>query len=662
MMKLERLILQNFKCFGPNPETIWLDPALTTFIGGNGSGKTAALLALQRMFGTNLGRTVVRHDFHVSPSELDQPPRARSLAVDYIFAFPELSIDGTPDSAVPSFFHHMTADENGKLKCRLRLEATWTDDGSAEGIIEHRSIAVKTMEQTFTEDDAIDLRGSDRARIKMIYVPALRDGASQVNNFLRSPLWRAMRWSKTLREVVSRAGSELNSAFISEPGIDRIANATMRHWQDLYSGGTYATPKLAPVDIRFGEFIRKVGFLFQPDHEGAERSLEELSDGQRSLFHLSMTASILDVESSVVRDQDSSSFDLDNLALPALTIIGIEEPENNLAPFYLSRIVRQIQALTSDSHAQAIISSHSASILARVKPEQIRHFRTNVGQQSSCVRSILLPPAAEEASKYIREAVRAYPELYFASFVILGEGASEEVVIPRLAEALEIPIDRSFVAVVPLGGRHVRHLWRLLYSLEIPHATLLDLDLGRAGGGWGRIATTCSELVANGTDPLALVPEAQTDQSARETLAAISSYPTDISKLNSWCRRLQNFGVYFCSPLDLDMSMLMAYQDNYQSLEAGWTGPASIGDASAAVLGSEGDPTVYADTWDNMFRWYRYLFLGRGKPHTHVRVLATTDEKILAANVPSELRTLLNHVNEVVFTKPAAPAKAVEKE
>jgi hypothetical protein len=31
--------------------------------------------------------------------------------------------------------------------------------------------------------------------------------------------------------------------------------------------------------------------------------------------------------------------------------------------------------------------------------------------------------------------VRTYPELYFARFAVLGEGASEEVVLPRWVDA-----------------------------------------------------------------------------------------------------------------------------------------------------------------------------------------------------------------------------------
>ena len=146
-----------------------------------------------------------------------------------------------------------------------------------------------------------------------------------------------------------------------------------------------------------------------------------------------------------------------------------------------------------------MVSSHSASILARVDPGQVRHFRLEPADRTARVRR---DPAAcrpgGSAAKFIREAVRTYPELYFARFAVLGEGASEEVVLPRLAEALDLDVDRSFVAIVPLGGRHVNHLWRLLSDLEIPYATLLDLDWGRDGGGWGRIKTTCAQLLAVG--------------------------------------------------------------------------------------------------------------------------------------------------------------------
>ena len=74
-----------------------------------------------------------------------------------------------------------------------------------------------------------------------------------------------------------------------------------------------------------------------------------------------------------------------------------------------------------------------------------------------------------DVAKFVRGAMLVFPELYFARFVILVEGNSERVVLPRLAEAEGIILDPSFVAVVPLGGRHVQHFWRLLNGLAEFH-------------------------------------------------------------------------------------------------------------------------------------------------------------------------------------------------
>ena len=129
--------------------------------------------------------------------------------------------------------------------------------------------------------------------------------------------------------------------------------------------------------------------------------------------------------------------------------------------------------------------------------EQIRHFRqkTNDGRRYSVVNKILLPPKKSECDyKYINQAILAHPELYFSKIVVLGEGASEEIVIPQLASKMGVDLDPSFVAVVKLGGRHVNHMWRLLDNLAIPYITLLDLDLGRDGGGLSRLENIINRL------------------------------------------------------------------------------------------------------------------------------------------------------------------------
>lgn len=638
-MYVERVHLTNFRCFGREGTQVELDPQLCAFVGANGSGKTALMQALLRMFGVSADqRRVRRRDFHV-PADESEPSLERTLTVEVVLAFPELSSPGADDAAVPEFFQQMAASEDGDLKCRIRLSAVLTEDGTAEGAIEQKIQVIRTLSVP-TDADISDLKAPDRARIQMIYVPASRDATSQVSAFLKGRLWRAVNWSAGMRTAYSEASTTLNKAFADEPAVSMVEAVVTRRWTEIHTAGTDSKPLFRTIDSRFEEFVKGVAVAFEPDEAGRQRSIDELSDGQRSLFHLALTAATLEIEAQVAADPAAHGFLEDGIATPALTIIAIEEPENNLAPFYLSRIVRQVSDLTAGGKAQALLSSHSASILARVAPPQVRHFRLE--DRLAIVRPITLPAGEEDAAKYVREAVHAYPELYFAKFVILGEGASEEVILPRLAGALGCDIDRSFVAVVPLGGRHVNHLWKLLNDLAIPHATLVDLDFGRAGGGWGRIKYVCGQLVSVGVPPAAIWSAPKAD--IKHSLAEFDSWRSELADMASWLGMLERHGVFFSQPLDIDYAMLQAFPSAYRQAPEGGKGPSAKGEPREAVLGEDGDQSRYDDSHDDDLRWYRYLFLGRGKPSTHVRALAQLDDAKLAARMPAPLRAIVQKV------------------
>ncbi|EBX4204617.1 ATP-dependent endonuclease, partial [Salmonella enterica subsp. enterica serovar Oakland] len=88
-MLIESVKLTNFRSFGPDGQKITLDHKLTTLIGANGTGKTAVLQALQRLFGvTSEQRLISRQDFHIPTSETHAPD-IRTLSLEAIIAFPE---------------------------------------------------------------------------------------------------------------------------------------------------------------------------------------------------------------------------------------------------------------------------------------------------------------------------------------------------------------------------------------------------------------------------------------------------------------------------------------------------------------------------------------------------------------------------------------------
>ena len=284
-MFLESIKLSNFRCFGSTPQNIGLEDSITAFVGANGAGKTAVMLALLRLFGvTSDHRRVRRQDFHVPFNETNAPA-SRSLSIEAILAFPELET-GDPQAAstVPEFFQQMAADKDGKLKCRLRMEATWTDDGSLEGIIQENYFAIRTLSDEYKKEECSDLKPIDRSRVQVIYVPATRDGSSQVSSFLKGRLWRAITWSENVRSALKGSGDSLNEAFEDEPGIDLIEKAIKQRWAEVNSAGTDTEARLRPIDLRFEEFVRKVEVIFMPDEAGRPRGITELSDGQRSLL------------------------------------------------------------------------------------------------------------------------------------------------------------------------------------------------------------------------------------------------------------------------------------------------------------------------------------------------------------------------------------------
>lgn len=261
-----------------------------------------------------------------------------------------------------------------------------------------------------------------------------------------------------------------------------------------------------------------------------------------------------------------------------------------------------------------------------------------------------MPTGVDEAAKFVRGAVLAYPELYFARFVLLVEGDSERIVLPRLAEALDLLIDPAFVAIVPLGGRHVQHFWRLLKHLGIPHATLLDLDLGRDGGGFGRVKTVIEKLIEFGV-PEAKLLKIDGGVLSDARLATMHTWqdPEDRKILQGWVDCLKPHGVYFSAPLDLDLAMLEAFPEAYEAIIPKGGGPKMAADKAAeVVLGTAGPGlTLYTGPfkdYPDLLPAYRYHFLTRSKPATHLAALTHIKPKALREDMPSVLAEVLKHI------------------
>ena len=691
-MKVKSVSLRNFRCFGSDLVTVDFSEDLTALIGGNGVGKTAVLAALTRIFGTTQSlRTIQKSDFHLPPGVAADERDQADLSIVIDLTFPELSASDETSHTVPSAFNHMVIESpDGDPLARIRLDATWSDDGTSEGHVEQQLNWVLASDEDEAEDQLRRLSPHERGLIQVQYIPANRDPAPEIRGAARSRIGRLLRaasWQESTLDTVREASTEIGEAISSEHAVQLINGFLQERWNELRDSGEVPSARLNFAGAGLEEIVRAFGVGFQTDGQPDEIDISRLSEGQLSLFYLALVAAVFDIERQVAvekheaalandtesevgeaesEEQDSQgsevepgpAFNYKRLSAPALTIFAIEEPENHLAPHYLARIVGLLRTLTATGQVQALFSSHSPSVLRRVSPEDIRYLRLDKDTGTTHVKKITLPEMSDTASKFVREAVLAYPELYFGKFVILAEGPSEEMVLPRIASASDLEIDESFVSVVPLGGRHVNHFWKLLTDLEIPHATLLDLDIGRESGGWARIKYVCVQLLHFGKEESGLLEfeyKGQLCGISNQDLANLHNKETeDFSDFYPWIEHLEKFNVYFSGPLDFDMSMLRRFPEAYQNIE-GQNGPA-IPDADSpdrdpyyrrAIGAALGKDEATIDLYMNecelkeLYPWYRYLFLNRSKPSTHLMALAGIENSLLKKNAPPPLKRLL---------------------
>lgn len=677
-MKLVKMEIDGFRSYGK--KTTLKFGELTTLIGDNGVGKTTALLVLNKMFGANASDRIIREsDFYSPIGENSVTTGQKKMLCDTYF-----QLDDSDDRAQAQLLRHVCiAKPQGALILHVQLSANWVDDGSAEGAIESKIYFI------IDDSDPDNIKKQEAPRrelnlIRMIYVPAVRNPEKQLgaaSTSLLARLVRSVNWNAETKEDIEDQLSKLNQTVLEENGLRRINETLSADWQKYYQDERFANVALTIDSTNLNSLANRIQSTFTSQATGHKFRPEEMGDGTRSLFYISNVASVLDIEQSILEDENIQEKPLIDHQPPLLTLVAIEEPENHISPHLLGKLVGRLKDMAELANCQVLLTSHSPAIISRISPESIRYVRLDPHEGTSTIQSLNLPDKENtvEAYRYVKLAVQVYPELYFAQLVVLGEGASEEIIIPRFLEASGEFLDENGIAFVPLAGRFVHCLWNLLNQLGIPFITLLDLDRERTGGGWGRISYILGELnmIDCKVDKLPSGIEEINDGALNNLSKRLIENKDDANELDEYLKNLERKHVYFSNPLDIDFLMLTYYSDEYKHLLKGNEGPiiktqnnqqkkvkeyepqnvssqeyvnraeeATKSALKGGIHVTEGNS--YSRSEKALMIWYVYLFLGRGKPTTHIQVLdgdesKLTNEKLLK-NIPPVIKRLCTDV------------------
>ena len=653
-MRIEKVKIGNFRSFG-DPETSVMLDDFTIMIGPNNSGKTNLMLALSKLFGSTDQRIIHCRDFHVPLGEALETTDRREMHIEVILGVSNEKIDA------PLFWNEFTVEEAGKKPyVRVRLESSWEKGTTPDGTVDSRMYFVTAPESEGEPPESKKpARTHDLSKINLLYVPATRDPSSLLRKASGNVLWRVLRyaeWNDDVRKKIDGHIEELNNALNEEKTIAQIQDILRMKWKGFHGEQKYSEAALTFARKDLDSLLNRLNVEFSPTDTGGTYDIEDLGDGMKSLFYLALVSTSLGVEQFIRESARSED-------VPVLTLVAVEEPENHIAPQLMGRILDSLNEIASNDNAQVILSSHTPSILARIEPKQIRYF---MNRGSTSVRAILLPDKEEEAHKFVNEAVKAFPELYFARLVVLAEGDSEQIILPKIFEMFSMQVDSHGISVVPLGGRHVNHFWKLLRNLDIKYVTLLDLDLERETGGWERIKYVVDQLCECEHTFERLKPCGVSIESPRDLLNK-SNAERDLEEMRLWIDFLEEHDVFFSYPLDIDLLMLEKFPDCYKSIIHDREGP-RIGRRKLSEVESESASTEYEDrlvkdlkailrdesdrcsAYEGELRklmpWYKYFFLGRSKPVSHIMALsrAEIDGKLIISNLPKLFERLTKKV------------------
>jgi putative ATP-dependent endonuclease of OLD family len=496
-MYVKRISIKNYRNFGDPPFVLDLKP-FTLLLGENNVGKTNLLNAIALLFSQEIGITQRRllevDDFNYRAVAAFKKEVSGPATDPADVVFPEVNIEAVltdfdPDqeSVVGDWFTDSALD-TVKVTYRFAPRASfdktkWVTErrgafgeGSSEvdfPIGEYR-YAIFGGGEPSNECEAARL-GMIRAEI----LDALRDAHWQLTaGGGHRLLFRVLRQGADSKYADLKAQlKKLDKCVREDASLVELKGAVELLLRRV---SLQSSQNDNIVDFRFSspeatELLKKIGMIYGVDPVSVERN----GLGRNNLLYLSLVLSQLAKTDTPTND-----------AYACFRFVGVEEPEAHLHPHLQDHLARNIESLRqeNDKSIQLLLTSHSTHIAAKLnlKNAAVLFQDSPSGQiKSHYVLEGLDQVKDQESIRFLSLYLDATKSrMFFARRLILVEGITEHVLVPRLFEihtqgqrALE-SIGATVANVNGVAFSHFLKIVRNGYFLRC--AVLTDRDTNKA--------------------------------------------------------------------------------------------------------------------------------------------------------------------------------------
>lgn len=464
-MFLSDLVINGFRKFnrqknGEPGLTVHFQKGLNVLVGENDSGKTAIIDAIRLLLGeiSDDFQKIKDEDFFVDKNNLN----SRSFQISAVFQ--ELT---SKEAGI--FFEWLSFDENGDYQLRLELIVERKTNENNQDFINRKLMAGELNSELI-------LTPAARSFLKTNYLKPLRNAKDELTPGFRSHLPGLImahslfkgdtKNKENLVEIIKNANVQIENFFngntkeIDEPSLTSELTAVLSQLYDMKDQEKAATNIQLP-EANFRKILKQLSL---------NPNSVNLGLGNMNLVYIA-------TELALMNDHRQHQIFGPNIIL-------IEEIEAHLHVQAQIRLIKYLEDYLvqnqQETSMQFILSSHSISLVSSVNQKYLIYVHNNHSYSMHPNFTLLKEEDYEFLNRFL-DATKA--NLFFAKGLLLVEGYAENILIPALAELIDLPLHKYGISIVNVGGRSFENYLKLfarkdpLESISLPISVIRDSDV-----------------------------------------------------------------------------------------------------------------------------------------------------------------------------------------